>query len=151
MRNRPEKRKPSGCGTGCPCRKHKDFQWFSHVSGRPPRRAWRTQKIQCSKRLGSVNRHSHIIRVAVFCPDLPAVISEDHENSGNSRTVIVSPANNINLTKTKGNELSPLGALCVTICVIGQREGKTRLGGKPYKTNGNQGSCRRVLCTFRTK
>ena len=43
------------------------------------------------------------------------------------------------LIKPRENELSPLGALCVTTCVIGQREGKTRLGGKPYKTNGKQG------------
>ena len=38
------------------------------------------------------------------------------------------------------NKYSSLGALCVTTCVIGQRQGKTRLGGEPYKTNGNQGS-----------
>ena len=42
------------------------------------------------------------------------------------------------LIKPMENELSPFGALCMTTCVIGQREGKTRLGGKRYKPNGKR-------------
>jgi len=55
--------------------------------------------------VGSPEPWPYVIRATLFYPELPAVISEDRENSGNSRTVIVSQANNINLTKPEANDI----------------------------------------------
>ena len=108
------------------CQKNLQSRWEKKVSGlgqkNRPRIRTRLTRRPC-KTLGNMLFSQHGIRWKRSLCCLPP--------SGNRQLCKET------LVKPMENTYSSLGALCVTTCVIGQRQGRTRLGGKPYKTNGN--------------